>query len=73
MKHNLRLRTGQAFKAQNIRKTNRIFIALGCSHSFFKEWIQFQLYVDMTTENYGSFWEIGHCLPMTSFNLLDEN
>ena len=27
----------------------------------------------MTTENYGSVWQIDHCLPITSFNLLDEN
>ena len=27
----------------------------------------------MTLENYGSVWQIDHCLPITSFNLLDEN
>ena len=27
----------------------------------------------MTLENYGSVWQIGHCLPIASFNLLDEN
>ena len=27
----------------------------------------------MTVENYGSVWQIDHCLPITSFNLLDEN
>ena len=27
----------------------------------------------MTIENYGSVWQIDHCLPITSFNLLDEN
>ena len=24
-------------------------------------------------ENYGSVWQIDHCLPITSFSLLDEN
>ena len=27
----------------------------------------------MTVENYDSVWQIDHCLPITSFNLLDEN
>ena len=27
----------------------------------------------MTIENYGSVWQIHHCLPIASFNLLDEN
>ena len=27
----------------------------------------------MTLENYGSVWQIVHCLPITSFNLLNEN
>ena len=26
----------------------------------------------MTLENYGSIWQIDHCLAITSFNLLDE-
>ena len=31
---NLRKRVLNAFKAQNVRKTNKIFDVLGCSHSF---------------------------------------
>ena len=26
----------------------------------------------MTIENYGSVWQIDHCLPIASFNILDE-
>ena len=51
---NLRSRTSKAFKAQNVRKTNKTFDLLGCSHSFFKNWIIHQLYGIMTIENYGS-------------------
>ena len=27
----------------------------------------------MTLENYGSVWQIDHCLPVASLNLLDDN
>ena len=71
--HNLRVRTNKAFKSQNVRKTNKTFDLLGCSHSFFKGWILHQLYCNMTLENYGSVRQIDHCLAVTYFNLLDEN
>ena len=71
--HNLRSRTYHAFKSQNVRKTNKSMDLLGCSHSLFKKWIQFQLHGDMTLENYGKIWQIDHCLPINSFSLLNEN
>ena len=71
--HNLRVRTNKAFKSQNVRKTNKTFDLLGCSQSFFKNWIIHQLYGNITLENYGSVWQIDHCLAVASFNLLDEN
>ena len=70
---NLRSRSSIAFKSQNVGKLNRTFDLLGCSHSFFQRWIIHQLYGSMTVENYGSVWQIDHCLPIASFNLLDEN
>ena len=70
--NNIRVRTSQPFKAQNVRKTNKTFDLLGCSHSFFKSWIIHQLYGDMSFDNYGSVWQIDHCLAIASFNLLDE-
>ena len=70
---NLRSRTSKAFKAQNVKKTNKTFDLLGCSHPFFRERIIHHLYGIMTIENYGWVWQIDHCLPIVSFNLLDEN
>ena len=69
----MRSRLYKAFKSQNVRKINKTFDLLGCSDSFFKNWIIHQLYGIMTIEEYGSVWQIDHCLPIASFNLLDEN
>ena len=69
----MRSRTNKAFKSQNVRKTNKTFDLLGCSHSFFKRWIIHHLYGNMTLENYGSVWQFDHSLPIASFDLLDEN
>ena len=71
--HNLRKRVGNAFKAQNLMKRNKTMELLDCSHSFFKNWISFQLYGNMTMENYGKVWNLDHCLAVSTFNLLDEN
>ena len=70
---NLRSRTYKAFKSQNVRKINKTFDLLGCSHSFFQRWVIHQLYGNMTIRNYGSVWQIDHCPPIASFHLLDEN
>ena len=35
----MRNRIYKAYKAQNVRKINKTFDLLGCSHSFFKNWI----------------------------------
>ena len=69
----MRNRLYKAYKAQNVKKTNKTFDLLGCSHSFFKSCIIHQLYGKMTLENYGSVWQIDHCLAVASFNVLDEN
>ena len=70
---NLRKRVGEVFKTQNVTKRNKTFDLLDCSHSFLQKWISFQLYGDMTLNNYGKVWSLDHCLPVSSFNLLDEN
>ena len=69
---NFRSRTIKASKSQNVRKTNKTFDLPGCSHSFLRQRTIYQLYGNMTFENYGSVWQIDHCLPVASFNIMDE-
>ena len=68
----MRNRLYEADKAQNIGKTKKTFDLLNCFHSFLKRWTIHQLYGDMSIDKYGSVWCIDHCLPIASFNLLDE-
>ena len=49
---NIRTRTSNAFRSQNIKKSNKTKKLIGCSNSFFKNWIIYQLYGEMTLENY---------------------
>ena len=66
------IKTYKAFKYQNVRKINKTFDLLRCSHSFFQRWNIHRLYGNMTIKIYGSVWQIDQCLPIASFNLLDE-
>ena len=69
----MRNRLYKTYKAQNVRKKYKTIDFSGYSHSFFKNWIIHQIYGKMTLENHGSVWQIGPCLAVASFNLLDEN
>ena len=51
---NSRNRTYKAVKLQIVKKENKTFDLLGCSHSFFKKWIKSQLYGEIPLQNYGS-------------------
>ena len=66
---NIRTRTSNSFRSQ----TNKTKKLIGCSNSFFKKWIIFQLYGDMTIENYGKVWCLDHCYPLSKINLYNEN
>ena len=64
--------TRVAVKARNDKETNKTFDLLRCSYSFFKGWIEYNLYDNMTIESYGFVRCIDPCLPKVSVNLLHE-
>ena len=65
----IRTQTSNSFRSQ----TNKSKKLIGCSNSFFKKWNIFQLYGDMTLENYGKVWCLVHCYPLSKINLSNEN
>ena len=54
----IRVKTRQAFKSQDVEKLNKTFDLLGCSQSFLRKWIFYQLHRNMSEEIYGSMWTI---------------
>jgi hypothetical protein len=69
----MRSRICEAFKSQNLKKTKRTIKHLGCTSSFFKDWIEFQLYGIMKLNNYGKIWHLDHVKPCASFDLTKES
>lgn len=55
--------------AKNNDKTSKF---LGCTISFFRKWIEYQFYDDMSWKNHGSYWHLDHVKPCASYNLKDE-
>ena len=63
----IRQKTNRAFKSLN----NEMNTLIGCSNSHLRKWIIYQLYGDMTLENYGIFWCLYHCIPLKKTNQND--
>lgn len=67
IKCNLRSRLKQAIK-HNWKRGSAVK-DLGCSISFFKQYIESKFINKMTWKNYGNYWEIDHIIPLCSFDL----
>ena len=70
---NIRSRTNQVFKSQNVKTLNSTIDLIGCSLDFLKKWILHQLYGEMTLENYGNIWCLDHGYPISKINLPNRN
>jgi len=46
---------------------------IGCSIQFFREWIEFQFYDNISWENQGKHWHLDHVIPCITFDLVDIN
>ena len=67
---NLRSRLGQVLRGNSKSQTTKQLI--GIDFETFTKWIEFQFEEGMLLENYGSIFHLDHVLPISSFNLLDE-
>jgi len=46
---------------------------IGCDVEWFKKWIEFRFDTFMNWDNFGSYWQIDHILPINGFDLTNEN
>lgn len=52
-----------------VRFGNSVIPLLGCSVSFFRQWLEARFLPGMTWENYGSEWHVDHIVPIAEFDL----
>jgi hypothetical protein len=67
---NMRSRLSVVLRGMSKSQTTRELI--GVNFETFSKWIEFQFEEGMNMNNYGSAWHHDHVLPISSFNLLDE-
>jgi hypothetical protein len=71
LKQNQRTYLHQQLKKQDVIKTKNTNMYLGCSSEILKKWLTFQFNEGMNWEN--KTWQIDHVVPVSLFNLKDEN
>jgi len=63
---------GDALREGGIAKSHRTFELIGCTVEFYKAYLEERFDANMTWENWGTYWEIDHTIPLASFDLRDE-
>ena len=64
------MKTLLCLKIKKIKRSGEYF---GTSLDIIIKWFEFNIKnTDMTLENYGSYWQIDHTIPIKAFNILDE-
>jgi hypothetical protein len=69
IKHSTSARINQALKTYNTLKRNRTIEYLGCSMEEYTQYLENQFDNKMNWDNYGTYWEIDHIMPVDSFDL----
>ena len=49
-----------------------IYEYLGCQMTFLKKWFEFNYDEKMNEENYGSYWNIDHVIPIKTFDIIND-
>lgn len=68
---NLRTRIYMMVRRNSPSMRYRTYEILGCTPDFFRQFLEHQFTPEMTWENYGSYWEIDHVMPLSRFDLED--
>ncbi len=69
---NMRRSVHQALtRTQGLRKADKTFELIGCSARALSVHLEAQFTPEMSWENYGTYWEVDHALPLKMFDLRD--
>lgn len=69
---NLRTSLRYLVKNCNMKKGARALQLLGCDLEFLKSWFNYNFMDDMNFDNHGLVWHIDHTIPVSTFNLLND-
>lgn len=64
-------RLNEVLKKNKTNKGSNIIKLLGCSLEELKNYLEKQFKEEMNWENHGSYWEVDHKIPCSSFNMQD--
>jgi hypothetical protein len=64
-------RINSALKSKKNIKIQKTLFLLGCTLEELQKYLQNQFKGEMNWDNHGSYWEVDHIIPCSSFNLLD--
>jgi hypothetical protein len=53
-------------------KRNKYNEILGCDIDFFKKWLEYRFDENMNWNNFGTYWQIDHIIPISLFNLKNQ-
>ncbi len=71
---NYRLKKSLAARLRAVlKKENTTMSYIGCNILYLREWLQYNFTSDMSWDNYGTYWSIDHVIPVSKFDLTDEN
>jgi hypothetical protein len=68
-----RLRTRLYVAIKNNYKKGSAINDLGCSISYFKDYLKTKFTSEMNWNNYGTYWVIDHIIPLSLYNLSNRN
>lgn len=71
LKEAVRTRMYNAFKSYQLKKTNHTVEYLGCDMKSYHTYLESQFDNKMNWDNYGTYWEIDHIIPIDLFDLND--
>lgn len=71
---NYRLKKSLAARLRSVlKKENCTMNYIGCNIQYLKMWFEYNFTQDMSWDNYGSYWSIDHIIPVSKFDLTNED